>query len=780
VEERLGRYTLIEKIGEGGMATVYRARLDGPMGFQKEVAIKVIRESMVEEDEEHVRSLINEARIGGLLKHPNIVEVYEFGEQDGNYYIAMELVHGVTLSDLLAARKDGKGDLPRSLIVDVAMQVAHGLAYAHSFVAADGTASHVVHRDLKPSNIMISQGGSVKIMDFGIAKSAAGLFDTTATGIAKGTPLYMSPEQLRGRRPLPTSSDLFSLGTIVYEMVTGELLFVGRTIPEIITRVLSMPLNEPVHKAERMLPGIGPILERMLDRDVARRESDPRVIEIELKHLLDWQEQRRSTAEIVQSFVRRDELPGGEAGPDAVSSEPPIHRDGDSVDWPAAGTSEVPSETLINRYVAARRRRRGVLTAVALGLVLVGGAAGAYVWRGTLGIQLQSEATRALLNEGNVVGARDRWKSVLEADPSHPTARQKHAALSAWAGVDEPGKERLITLLSRAPEETPTQIADKYRALARVHRWTGDYRQALVHLTWAREAVEKAQDLEMPIALRWELGEVNVARGADDAAAGYFRDLSRDLPPGPQADAAAAWQERLESGEGDLLAAELRYMDGGELQWGELPGLLAGRGGSRDDREEDRLAWAYRALAVDKWKLAETLVKPLGKLPGESERRRSKATVLAAAAAGTGNIAEAKRQLGAALDKASTGAASAATRLQVVRGLLASGKADDWLDSLLVEAEVEVGDDDPDVRLLAARRDEAAAPRTPRSLSVDARTGRMYATELNRGGPHPARLMPAISFGDNNRGQAGLAWPFGPVFHPFDDSALPVFFHPGR
>lgn len=767
--EKLGRYTLVERIGEGGMAQVYKARLDGPMGFRKELAIKRIKEHVVREDGEHIQALINEARIGGQLKHPNIVEVYEFGQVDGAFFVAMELVDGVTLSELVRAARDRGQLLPPSFTIDVAMQVCHGLAYAHTFTQDDASRESVVHRDLKPSNIMVGKGGSAKIMDFGIAKTATPFFDTTSTGIAKGTPLYMSPEQLRGMRPLPTNSDLFSLGVIVWEMVCGELLFGGRTIPEIITRVLSMPLEEEIARAEQRVPGIGPILTGLLERDVASRTQDPRDVEVELKHLLDWQDHRLSTAEIVLNWMKDESLPGdGTATRDAepARARPPLKA----------------SESMVAAYLRAKTRRRWGVGAAALAAAMGLAGVSAYVFRGTLGLEWAARDGDAALAEGDIDAAWADWERVLETSPGNEAARPRAAALRAWLGVTEAGKADLLDSLARMREDDPGARAAKYRAIALVHRWTGDDRQAMVHLSWAREALEAAGQ-PLPPALRWELGEVAVLRGAQDAAARYFTDLSATLDPGAHADAASAWTERLERGEGDLLAAELRWLDGNldDDGWTALPDLLKGRGGSRDDREEDRLVWSFRALDEGRWELAETLVKPLGLLPGEPERRRSQATVLSAAAAGQGQITEARKQLGIALDKAATPEASAATRLQVCRGLLASGAEPRWLESLLEEAAVEVTGADPDVRLLLAWRDGAVPTLPPaRRWAMDARTGRLHAGVLGRGGPHAARLVPAEGFGVANHSPSGLAWPFGPAFHPFDDSPLPVFFHPGR
>ena len=307
--ESIGRYKVLEPLGEGGMAEVFRARLDGPMGFQKDLAIKRIRDSVVKKDEEHARSLINEARIGGRLKHPNVVEVYELGEDEGSYYIAMELVDGVSLRELLGTKTRVGPKIPANVLLDIMIQICRGLAYAHSYETEEGERLPVVHRDVKPSNIMVTRDGSVKLMDFGIAKSEGNLFHTTATGIAKGTPLYMSPEQLRGMRPLPAASDLFSLGAILFEMVTGELLFAGSSIPEIINRVLYQPLQADIQLAEEELSGIGDILKRLLERDVAHREQDAAVVALELTHLLEWQDKTKSTSKFVRSWIERQKDP---------------------------------------------------------------------------------------------------------------------------------------------------------------------------------------------------------------------------------------------------------------------------------------------------------------------------------------------------------------------------------------------------------------------------------------------------------------------------------------
>jgi serine/threonine protein kinase len=781
----LGRYTLLDAIGEGGMAQVFRARLDGPMGFQKELAIKRIRDSVVAQHEDGVRSLINEARIGGRLKHPNIVEVYDLGEDDGAYYIAMELVDGATVGQLLHAARDARIDLPSNVIVDVALQVCRGLQYAHQFTDRKGQLEPVVHRDLKPSNIMITRGGTVKIMDFGIAKSATNLFDTTSTGVAKGTPLYMSPEQLRGMRPLPSCSDLFSMGTIVYELVMGRLLFPGHTIPEIITRVLSMPLEQCIADADHKMKGIGPILERMLDRDVARRVRDAREVENELRHLLDWQEETVSTAEFIQDFIKR----GGSFEPAVVAADttaPPIKPDYHSTnDKPGPG-----QETIVRRYLRAQKQRRWLILVVLLAAVVVGGAAGAYVYRGTVGISLQADAGTAALNRGDLAGARAAWQGVVAQNPAQFDMLRRGVVVAAWEGLDEAGQADALEALSTLPEEDVDAYVSKYRTTAWLHRQRNDTRQAFLHLTWARERIRKAEADEaaaLPVALLWEMGEVAVLRGAYAAAKGFFRDAAADLAPGVTRDAAEAWVEHLDRGVGELLRAELLWQAGRltDADWGALLVQLGEDPRSRSRRDRERLVWAYRALEEERWALTLDLLRPLGALTGEPERRRSAKAAAAAAQGALGREGEAKRTLKASLEKADSAADRAASHAVVARALVRSGESE-WLEELLVDLALDAGEDDPDLQRLRAQRgtDGGAEPARTKSgpppRSWDPRSGRMFAGPWQRGGPGPTRLIPSAGWPASNLSTTGVAWPFGPTFHPLDDSTLPLACHPGR
>ena len=262
VGEKFGRYVLMEIVGEGGMARVFRALRSGPMGFRKQVAIKQILPN-VAADEKVVKALINEARMGGLLHHRNLVEIYEFDQEGEVYYIAMEFVQGCMLSEVLLQGLESKQAIPPRIVVDIGCQLCEGLAYAHAARDEDGRPMKLVHRDIKPSNLMLSERGLLKIMDFGIAKAATNLFHTTLAGITKGTPVYMSPEQVRGEA-LDQRSDLFAAGSIIAELATGRVVFDDKTLPGVLTKVVNADISSILPDVQERFPSLAPILQRAL------------------------------------------------------------------------------------------------------------------------------------------------------------------------------------------------------------------------------------------------------------------------------------------------------------------------------------------------------------------------------------------------------------------------------------------------------------------------------------------------------------------------------------
>jgi serine/threonine protein kinase len=216
---RLGQYQIVAQLGAGGMGEVYRAqdpRLD------REVALKVIRRALVA-DETSLDRLLREATLASALNHPNIVTIYETGVVGADRYIAMELIEGSTLRALTA-----KEALPLSRVIQVARQIAEALAVAHG--------AQIIHRDIKPDNVMLRPDGYVKLLDFGLARLqpdalAAGSTQAAATetGLVLGTIAYMAPEQARGERVAP-EADVFSLGVLLYELVTGRHPFMARSL----------------------------------------------------------------------------------------------------------------------------------------------------------------------------------------------------------------------------------------------------------------------------------------------------------------------------------------------------------------------------------------------------------------------------------------------------------------------------------------------------------------------------------------------------------------------
>ena len=262
---RLGRYELQSILGEGGMARVFGAELLGPAGFRKQVAVKVIRSDALEKtDSRDVESFIREARLGGLLKHPNIVDVYEFGDADGQLFIAMELVEGQTLSQLIRS-----GEKPHAAVVlEIASGITAGLASAHS-LSSQGLPAGLVHRDMKPSNVLVSWDGAVKVADFGIAITRQGELAESREdrpGVS-GTLSYMSPEQLLGE-PLDGRSDLFSLGLILVELATATLLprrYLLKRLKAGGDLHAPVVTEESLAPVEAAVPGLGRILQRCLE-----------------------------------------------------------------------------------------------------------------------------------------------------------------------------------------------------------------------------------------------------------------------------------------------------------------------------------------------------------------------------------------------------------------------------------------------------------------------------------------------------------------------------------
>jgi serine/threonine-protein kinase len=216
---RIGRYEVVTPLGTGGMAQVLVARARGPEGLGRLVALKRILPHLTAEPA-IVEQFLDEARIGLRLSHPNLVHVYDFGEAQGAYYIAMELVRGVDFDRLL---RGVRGPLAPSLVVAVVTQALRGLHAAHLLKGEDGAPLNLVHRDLSPHNLMVGFDGRVKVLDFGVAKVRAQR-TVTLPGIVKGKPLYMSPEQARGQR-LDARSDLFAMGLILYQALTGLRAF---------------------------------------------------------------------------------------------------------------------------------------------------------------------------------------------------------------------------------------------------------------------------------------------------------------------------------------------------------------------------------------------------------------------------------------------------------------------------------------------------------------------------------------------------------------------------
>lgn len=248
--KQFGRYLLIDKLAVGGMAEIYKAKTYGVDGFEKLLAIKRILPHC-SADKEFITMLVDEAKLTVLLSHANIVQVYDLGKVGDDYYISMEFIHGTNLRELIHRVIETEGKAPEEISVYTISEICKGLDYAHRKTSANGQPLNIVHRDINPQNILISFEGEVKIVDFGIAKAASNVSHTMA-GVLKGKIAYMSPEQALGK-PLDGRTDIFSVGLVLYEMITGKKFFTGDTQFEVLDKIRTTRISMTDLPAE--IPG---------------------------------------------------------------------------------------------------------------------------------------------------------------------------------------------------------------------------------------------------------------------------------------------------------------------------------------------------------------------------------------------------------------------------------------------------------------------------------------------------------------------------------------------
>ncbi len=311
--EVLGKYTLLRKLAAGGMAEVFLSRVAGPAGFEKTVVVKRILGHLAE-DPSFIAMFLSEAKLAAQLNHPNVVQVFDFGEQDGTWFLVMELIDGLNLRHLFRKAAEKGEYLPIGVALKIATMALEGLAYAHEFEEpATGEPMGLVHRDVSPDNILVGRNGAVKVVDFGIAK-AANQTHLTRTGTVKGKFSYMPPEQLQGQS-LDRRADVFAMGIVLYELLTTRKPF-DTSNDAVVVRAILYEQFTPLRTYRPEAPEeLERILARAFAKDVNERYADCRAMAADLEKLMLARAESVTPYEVSQLVQRL-------GGPSTVGLQP--------------------------------------------------------------------------------------------------------------------------------------------------------------------------------------------------------------------------------------------------------------------------------------------------------------------------------------------------------------------------------------------------------------------------------------------------------------------------
>lgn len=378
-----GEYKILKKIATGGMAEVFLAKRVGMKGFEKLLAIKRILPQF-SENEEFIAMFIDEAKLAAKLTHRNIVQIYDFGSQQGSYYIAMEYIFGKDLRSILKKSKERGEHLPLAQCAYIIGEAAKGLEYAHTSRDHFGKPLQIIHRDISPQNILISYEGEVMLADFGIAKAASKSTETRA-GVLKGKILYMSPEQAWGR-PIDRRSDLYSLGVLLYEMITHRKIFDADSEFSMLEKVRNAEVEFPPNVFEDIPNSFLQVVQKALEKNPDHRYQSAHDMRVDLENYLHTTQERLSE-KTVSNYLKhlfRQEIEeerkilteGTEILVEKLPDQEPVFR-------PPAREPEKIS-TVKKSPIPEGEKKKGVAFtsllrfALILTLLLVGGFAGAY------------------------------------------------------------------------------------------------------------------------------------------------------------------------------------------------------------------------------------------------------------------------------------------------------------------------------------------------------------------------------------------------------------------
>ena len=450
----VGRYRVLRRLAVGGMAEIYLAQARGIEGFAKYVVLKRILPQFAA-SESFVNLFLNEARVTAAIDHPNVASVYDIGAIDGVYFFAMEYLHGEHLGHILRNAARNQERIPLQHALTIAVGVAAGLHAAHEKRAPDGKPLGIVHRDVSPSNVVVTYDGSVKLVDFGVAKLTAEV-DLSRTGSLKGKIAYMSPEQCNNDR-IDRRSDIFALGVLLYEITTQTRLFRGQSEAATLKLILDAAVPPPSSRLPGYPPELETIVLRALARDRDRRHGSARELQLALEGVARSQGLITSSAALGEWMTATlGTKPEPWLTPEVAAlveegsrkHERPVHG------RPTDGQGVTVVEPAIVPTEGGRRpppadtaaRRRPPMAVLSLAAILVVASAAAGIVAAGLGRNGRPDPPAAAAQEAGGPGAGAGAPAVVPMPPASPpppaAAPSRSAELSAAATAPRPAPRR--------------------------------------------------------------------------------------------------------------------------------------------------------------------------------------------------------------------------------------------------------------------------------------------------------------------------------------------------